>query len=931
MQRKKLLCMIMAAAMTVSSLGSMTPSKAAAVEETAGTVASVQQPFQELDSEELREDMGSGWNLGNTMDGHTGFTPGETVWQHVKTTKKLIKKVHDLGFNTVRIPVTWGTMIDDDNDYAINEAWISRVQDIVDYCMSQDMYAIINIHHDGAEQTGWLRIATSDYDALAAKYRGVWKNIAEYFKDYDEHLIFESMNEVKGKDMTVLQENQVIMKLNQIFVDTVRGTGSNNARRWLMIPGKYNFIDSICNEKNGFELPEDSAENRIILSIHDYSPWEFCGSESTGRDRYTSYDVDRITKCNVKELKQCYDTYTSKGIPVVVGEYGCINKDNPSDRAFYLEAMNRLFQQYKLTGVYWDQGWYDRSQTPDYSFAIIDRKTGDPIEKQVTDALIRGAQGKDVDYTTVIKDTEVKPIESIQVDAEQVSLSVNESRKVDVSVTPADTNDIVLWKTENPDIATVAYGKIHGKGIGTTTITAFSQSGSVEKTIHVTVTPENASIKCENITTDVEEYQLKEGESVRLSASVTPADTTETLYYTSSDEKVATVSGVGKVVALAAGDARITIHTTGGQETDVLVHVTGEEKREDVRLALNVYYNDNSHSYWSNETASDIKTVSGDGQYELTFDCQTDLSAAAQKAGVSSLNNITAIYIKDYDVTEGKAQRSAVTKCDIRYDKIVVDGTELPITNTGFKSALKDSGIFDTNDPINSWDGSAVGGISVSGGVASFKGMNKPQKITVTFTLQNMSFQEITTPEPTKSPVPTKQPEVTETPLTEASDKPGASNSPSGETDNGTSVTPAATPAVGDNIPGTASGAGIQTAKPSTASYKTIRRGNAYYRLCLRGKNSGTARFVGLKNQKVSKVVIPASVKWNKKAYKVTSVKQKACMGNHWIKKLQLGKNVTVIGKKAFYRCTSLKQIIKKGKRLKNKNIGKKAFDQMKK
>ena len=115
------------------------------------------QVFRVLSGDEMIKDMGAGWNLGNTMDGHTGFTPGETVWQNVVTTKKLIRAVHDMGFHTVRIPVTWGTMIDDSNDYANNEKWIGRVQDIVDYCVSLDMYAIVNIHHDGAEQTGWLR------------------------------------------------------------------------------------------------------------------------------------------------------------------------------------------------------------------------------------------------------------------------------------------------------------------------------------------------------------------------------------------------------------------------------------------------------------------------------------------------------------------------------------------------------------------------------------------------------------------------------------------------------------------------------------------------------------------------------------------------------------------------------------------------------
>ena len=111
-------------------------------------------PYRVLTGEQLTQEMGMGWNLGNTMDGHTGFTPNETLWQNVRTTKELMKAVHDLGFNTVRIPVTWGTMIDDENGYAIDEKWLGRVQDIVDYAIEQDMYVIVNIHHDGAEQSG---------------------------------------------------------------------------------------------------------------------------------------------------------------------------------------------------------------------------------------------------------------------------------------------------------------------------------------------------------------------------------------------------------------------------------------------------------------------------------------------------------------------------------------------------------------------------------------------------------------------------------------------------------------------------------------------------------------------------------------------------------------------------------------------------------
>lgn len=281
---------------------------------------SLVQSFIEMTAEELTVDMGAGWNLGNTMDGHTGFTPNEIQWQNVKTTKKLIRDVHDLGFNTVRIPVTWGTMIDDTDGYAINEAWINRVQDIVDYCTSQDMYAIINIHHDGADRMSWLNIGAEDKKALEEKFAGVWKNISGKFRNYDEHLIFESMNEVQAGGMSVFEQNQVIMGLNQIFVNTVRSTGGNNAKRWLMVPGKFNYIDSICSEKNGFKMPEDSVKNRIILSVHDYTPGSFCGTKSTASEAYTTYSVEQL-KENDEELLPLYEMYTSKGIPVVVGEY----------------------------------------------------------------------------------------------------------------------------------------------------------------------------------------------------------------------------------------------------------------------------------------------------------------------------------------------------------------------------------------------------------------------------------------------------------------------------------------------------------------------------------------------------------------------------------------------------------------------------------
>ena len=691
-------------------------------------------PFRALTGEELTEEMGMGWNLGNTMDGHTGFTPNETQWQNVRTTKELIKTVHDAGFNTIRVPVTWGTMIDDGNNYAIDEKWISRVQDIVDYAVEQDMYVIINIHHDGAEQSGWLRIATDDKEALRNKFGGVWKNISERFKDYDEHLIFEAMNEVRGVNMTLAEQNGVIMELNQIFVDTVRATGSNNAKRWLCVCGTYNNIGAIVNAEGKFELPEDEEE-KIMLSVHCYTPWGFCGTESMGDSDYT---LDELKNTNEKELESL-EKFTSNGIPVIVGEYGCINKDNAEERAFYLEGMNRIYSKYNLIGIYWDQGWYDRSQKPDYSFSVFDRETCKPIEKIVTDAMVRGFfKSNDGNLDGLEKNTAVTPIEAIEADNTDVKLKVGDELTLKVTETPAENNDVVLYKTDNPYVASVYNGKIRAKGVGEAKITVFSQNGSAEQVVSVKVEAADVSTACDSIETE-ESYEFTVGEYAYLDAKVN-AGCDAFLTYKSSDGKVATVSSIGKILAVGEGSAVITVCSSDGYSVDVNVTVKEGESASEIKLALNVYYNDSEHGYFSNEVSAKTITVDKEGQYTLTFDCAADLSSAAADAGVTSLSNLTAIYIKDYDVTCGNTSSSPLKSCDIMYDKIVVNGEELTITQTEPKSALKDSGIFDTNDPVNSWDGSSVEEVKCSGNVANFSTIENPTTVEVTFTLSNMEF-----------------------------------------------------------------------------------------------------------------------------------------------------------------------------------------------
>jgi len=891
---KRLLAFLLAGVLCCQAAelpGNALPGGKVRAAETAGQ--SRKQDFRILSGDEMMKDMGAGWNLGNTMDGHTGFTPGETVWQNVITTKKLIKSVHDMGFHTVRIPVTWGTMIDDSNDYAINEKWISRVQDIVDYCVSLDMYAIINIHHDGAEQTGWLRIASSDQEGLKKKFAGVWKNIANVFKDYDEHLIFESMNEVKGENMTVVQENEVIMALNQIFVDTVRGTGSNNEKRWLMVPGKYNYIDSVCNVKNQFSLPKDTVDNRLIVSVHIYSPTAFCLGEYKSN---STYSVEKL-EANDKEIKPLYDTYTSKGIPVVVGEYGCINKDNATERAFYLEGMNRIFKKYKCVGVYWDHGWYDRTQKPDYSFAIIDRETGKPVEKEVTDALLRGyaSVNGETDYTTLQKSPEIKAITSLIVSETSVEIGTGEWKTLRADFAPADSNDVILWKSADESIATVSEGNVHGKRPGSTKITVFTQNGTASQDIDVTVKAAASDKPCTEFGVTEESIALSVGESKMLAPALTPADTEDSLYFASDHEEVATVSPLGKVVAVGNGEAKITVIASSGVSREVTVQVKGGKASPEIRLAVNVYYNDNDKKYFSNEVSTQVATVKMNGQYTLDFDCDRDLSQKAKEAGVSELANLTAIYIKDYDVTQGNASKSPLQTCNIRYDEVKVNDVSLKVTKTEKKSALKDSGVFDTNDPINSWDGSAVEGVKASGGAINFTDVKNPKKISITFTLSDMLFEG---QQQSPGTLPSGE---------NGSDKPGDGTTGS-ITGNGTSANQQ-----GDADKG-----------KKDSSFKA--KGNKYKITKVAGKNSGTVSCTALVSKKVSSVTVPSTVSYGGKKYKVTAIGNKAFAGASKLKKVTVGANVTKIGSKAFYQCKKLNRLTIKTKKLTSKTVGSKAF-----
>ena len=178
-----------------------------------------------ISANEIAEKMGAGWNYGNTLEANFGGTPDETVWGNPKASQEMVDTVAEAGFDTVRIPISYLSMIDDSNGFRINDAWLERIAEVVDYCYNRGMFVIINMHGHGYHTIngGWLLCDSEDQNYVKAKFAAVWRQVALRFADHDEHLIFECMNEVFDGIYhdPVPEYYENINDYDQIFVDTV--------------------------------------------------------------------------------------------------------------------------------------------------------------------------------------------------------------------------------------------------------------------------------------------------------------------------------------------------------------------------------------------------------------------------------------------------------------------------------------------------------------------------------------------------------------------------------------------------------------------------------------------------------------------------------------------------------------------------------------
>lgn len=242
-----------------------------------------------------------------------------------------------------------------------------------------------------------------------------------------------------------------------------------------------------------------------------------------------------------------------------------------------------------------------------------------------------------------------------------------------------------------------------------------------------------------SFTTEFDVYTVTVGQMVPI---IAPVNSAVTLSYASANEAIATVNKYGKVVGVKAGTTEVTITASNGDRKVVTIIVEGPKYENMLRIALNVLYNDSTLGCFNTEYGPYVE-VYEDGQYTVTFDCTMHLSESSRNMGVKDLSNLTAIFLYDHEVRVGNQMYSSVTACDIRWDEITVNGQKLTITNSDFKSAMKATGIFDTNDPLNAWDGSAVEEVTVDAENHVLNiNVDDPVTITVTFTIQGLTFAE---------------------------------------------------------------------------------------------------------------------------------------------------------------------------------------------
>lgn len=330
-----------------------------------------------------------GLNIGNTLEA----TGGETAWGNPLITQDFVDTAKAKGFNAIRLPCSWNQYADA-TTAKISDTWLDRVKDVVQYCINADLYVVLNIHWDG----GWLEghITPADKDAVAAKQKAFWEQIATHLRSFDERLLFASANEPNAADATQME---VLLAYHQTFIDAVRSTGGRNAYRTLVLQAPQTNID--LSQSLWTKMPTDSATDRLMAEVHYYDPSQFTIITEDaswgkmfyywGKDFHSTLEPDRNATWGEEDwvdqkMTLAKSVFIDKGIPVMVGEFGATPRTNPLDldlhkasRAHWMKYVTQKALANGLRPFLWDTG------------GLIDRRTRAVLDQQGMDAVLEGA------------------------------------------------------------------------------------------------------------------------------------------------------------------------------------------------------------------------------------------------------------------------------------------------------------------------------------------------------------------------------------------------------------------------------------------------------------------------------------------------------------------------------------------------------------
>ncbi|MDE7208209.1 MAG: glycoside hydrolase family 5 protein [Lachnospiraceae bacterium] len=341
--------------------------------------APAEEPAKTLTATEFAAKLSCGINLGNSLDvahmlqynPNMSLAEYEKSWGNPLIAKAQFTAIQSAGFQTVRIPVSWDEHLEADG--TIKADFLNRVQEVVDMALESGLYVIIDTHHED-----WLNLDLSKKVDITKRLAVVWKQIAVRFQEYDERLIFEGLNEPRLQNSShewtggTAELQAFVNELNQTFVTTVRSAGGKNAQRFLMVCPYCHRVEE--DALAALKLPDD---DRLIVAVHLYQPSNFCLDTNSSK----SWGADKTELQNLEQkFALLHNYFVSKEIPVVITEFGCVNKENTQDRIRWTQDFVKYCRQFGVSYLWWDNGG---------DFQLLNRENGTWVYPEIVKALTK--------------------------------------------------------------------------------------------------------------------------------------------------------------------------------------------------------------------------------------------------------------------------------------------------------------------------------------------------------------------------------------------------------------------------------------------------------------------------------------------------------------------------------------------------------------